>query len=63
MIKGSRKTLVGLAVAGLALAACGAGSASPTPGELTDVKLQLQWVPQAQFAGEIAASKLGYYAE
>ncbi|HEY8167772.1 MAG TPA: ABC transporter substrate-binding protein [Candidatus Limnocylindrales bacterium] len=62
MLKGTRKSLVGMAVAGLLLAACGAG-ASPTPGELTDVKLQLQWVPQAQFAGEIAASKLGYYAE
>ena len=63
MIKGSRKALVGMAVAGLVLAACGTGGGSPTPGELTDVKLQLQWVPQAQFAGEIAAAKLGYYAE
>jgi NitT/TauT family transport system substrate-binding protein len=63
MFKGSRKAWVGMAVAGLVLAACNTGSASPTPGELTDVKLQLQWVPQAQFAGEIAAAKLGYYAE
>ena len=63
MIKGSRKALVGMAVAGLVMAACGTGGASPTPGELTDIKLQLQWVPQAQFAGEIAAAKLGYYAE
>jgi len=63
MIKGSKKALVGMAVAGLVLAACGGTSASPTPGELTKVKLQLQWVPQAQFAGEIAAAKLGYFAE
>ena len=63
MIQGSKKALVGMAVAGLVLAACGGTSASPTPGELTKVKLQLQWVPQAQFAGEIAAAKLGYFAE
>jgi len=34
-------------------------SAAPTPAA---VKLQLQWTPQAQFAGYFAADKQGYYA-
>ncbi len=35
-----------------------------TPGpEAASVRLQLQWVPQAQFAGYFAAESLGYYAE
>jgi NitT/TauT family transport system substrate-binding protein len=38
-------------------AATTAASAAPAT-----VKLQLQWVPQAQFAGEIAAREQGYYA-
>ena len=37
-------------------------SGSPS-GELTPVTLQLQWVPQAQFAGFFAAKDLGFYAE
>ncbi|MGH3050543.1 MAG: ABC transporter substrate-binding protein, partial [Gaiellaceae bacterium] len=35
-----------------------AASASP---KLTDISIQLQWVPQAQFAGYYAALDLGYY--
>ncbi|MDP8903988.1 MAG: ABC transporter substrate-binding protein [Chloroflexota bacterium] len=35
---------------------------SPT-GDLTEVSLQLQWEPQAQFAGYFAADREGYYAE
>jgi NitT/TauT family transport system substrate-binding protein len=36
--------------------------ASTGTGNLTKVRVQLQWVPQAQFAGEIAAKAEGYYA-
>ncbi len=32
-------------------------------GELTEVSLQLQWVPQSQFAGYFAARDLGYYED
>ena len=44
----------------LVAAACGT-----TPGSsiaMTKVRVQLQWVPQAQFAGEIAAKAEGFYA-
>jgi NitT/TauT family transport system substrate-binding protein len=37
------------------------GSAAPTTAALTPVKLQLQWVTQAQFAGYYAAVDQGYY--
>ncbi len=51
----------------LALTACtgGGGEAEPTDGaaEPTQVKLQLQWLPQAQFAGYFAAVDQGYFAE
>jgi NitT/TauT family transport system substrate-binding protein len=41
-----------------------AGGEEEAPaGELTPVKLQLQWVTQAQFAGYFAADELGYYEE
>jgi NitT/TauT family transport system substrate-binding protein len=56
----SRRLAAVLAVVGLLATACNAapgGSAG-----LTKVKVQLQWVSQAQFAGEIAALKEGYYA-
>ena len=41
-----------------------AGSASPaaSSAEAASVRLQLQWTPQAQFAGYFAADKQGYYA-
>jgi len=55
----------------LVLAACGTqtGSAPASDdgegdgGELTAVQLQLQWAPQAQFAGYFAADELGYYTD
>jgi len=68
-----RIDLRSLATAGLAVlfaGACGAdgGTASPPPsaapsGELglDQVRLQLQWVPQAQFAGYYAALEQGYF--
>ncbi|HET8778426.1 MAG TPA: ABC transporter substrate-binding protein [Agromyces sp.] len=64
-------TIGGLALAAaLALTACSAGGGSgETDGgggdgtELTPVKLQLQWLPQGQFAGYFAAQELGYFEE
>jgi NitT/TauT family transport system substrate-binding protein len=42
----------------------GVAAQSPSAaGELTTVRLQLQWEPQAQFAGYFAADAQGYYAE
>jgi NitT/TauT family transport system substrate-binding protein len=54
-----------LGVAALGLAACSTtDDTSSTPsasGALTPVKLQLQWVTQAQFAGYYAAVDQGFY--
>ncbi len=36
---------------------------SPSGGDLSQVALQLQWAPQAQFAGYFAAAEEGFYAE
>jgi len=42
----------------------GGGEAAPGPAEeLVPVKLQLKWVPQAQFAGYFVAKAKGYYKE
>jgi NitT/TauT family transport system substrate-binding protein len=56
--------------AALILTACsGGGDTEPAdegdaaPGELTQVKLQLQWLPQAQFAGYFAAVDQGFFEE
>jgi NitT/TauT family transport system substrate-binding protein len=57
------------AVAGFVVGACtGGGTASTAPSAapsgaaaLDEVRLQLQWVPQAQFAGYFAAVEQGYY--
>ena len=46
-------------VAAVAVAACGTGG----PATLTKVKLQLQWVTQAQFAGYYAALDQKYYKD
>src|SRR5918993_4777335 len=64
---------LGLSAAVLVLAGCGGGadggnsgpeaSTSASAAELTPVKLQLQWVAQAQFAGYYAAVDQGYYEE
>jgi NitT/TauT family transport system substrate-binding protein len=60
--------IVGAAlVAALALAAtvglATQASAAPAQAKLTNVTLQLKWVPQAQFAGYYAASLKGYYKQ
>lgn len=64
--------------ASLVLAACGTQSSGSVGasadessaasdggggGETTSVRLQLQWAPQAQFAGYFAAQEMGYYEE
>jgi NitT/TauT family transport system substrate-binding protein len=68
-----RRALVAVSavgIASMALAAC-AGGDSGTPAAsgdadfepLTSVKLQLQWLPQAQFAGYYVALDQGYFEE
>ncbi len=68
---GTRAVVVGVAAA-LALAGCsssdetadaGSTESAATSTELTPVKLQLQWLTQAQFAGYYAAQAEGYYAD
>ena len=57
--------------AALLLAACSAGGddsgdggdAAGGDGELTPIRLQLQWLPQGQFAGYFAAVDQGYFEE
>ncbi|PZU39776.1 MAG: ABC transporter substrate-binding protein [Microbacterium sp.] len=56
--------------ASLVLAACAGGSTDTDTdsgdadaGELTPVVLQLQWLPQAQFAGYFAAVEQGFFEE
>ncbi|MET0673236.1 MAG: ABC transporter substrate-binding protein [Microbacterium pygmaeum] len=57
------------AVTALALAACSAPAPEATTGAdgdfepITDIKLQLQWLPQAQFAGYYVALDQGYFEE
>lgn len=41
----------------------GNGSENGDAGELTSVRLQLQWLPQGQFAGYFAAQDQGYFAD
>lgn len=60
--------VAGIAVASLALSACAGSSSAPAESEgdftpLTSVKLQLQWLPQAQFAGYYVALDKGYFQE
>jgi NitT/TauT family transport system substrate-binding protein len=63
MSRSTRWVVALAAFAMVATAACSSapGSSTPAGGNLTKVRLQLQWVPQAQFAGEIAAKAEGYY--
>jgi NitT/TauT family transport system substrate-binding protein len=54
------RTFALLAVLGVVLAAC---SSTPAASSVkTPIRLQLQWFPQAQFAGYFAALDKGYYA-
>jgi NitT/TauT family transport system substrate-binding protein len=56
------KGLLALGI-GLVLAASACSTAAPSAGPMTKVKLQLQWVTQAQFAGYYAAADQGYYRD
>ena len=57
-----------VAISSLALSACSApaektGSASGDFEPITDISLQLQWLPQAKFAGYYVALDKGYFEE
>ncbi len=72
-MKRSRNWLSVAAGAALVLAACGTvqqtteatgdGNGGGGDAEPASVSLQLQWAPQAQFAGYFAAQELGYYED
>jgi NitT/TauT family transport system substrate-binding protein len=59
-----RASIAALATVAVIAGACagGGGTATPPPGEAVKVRVQLQWVPQAQFAGYYAAQAQGYWA-
>jgi NitT/TauT family transport system substrate-binding protein len=64
----TRRFLALAAVASFVVGACSGGTASTAPSAapsggaaLDEVRLQLQWAPQAQFAGYFAAVEQGYY--
>ncbi len=61
--KGLTRWLLMLAVFALVAAACGGADDDASSGELTPVKLQLQWFTQAQFAGYFAALDQGFYED
>jgi NitT/TauT family transport system substrate-binding protein len=64
-MKRSRIWLSAAVTSALVLTACGtsSGGSGDGGGETASVSLQLQWAPQAQFAGYFAAQELGYYEE
>jgi len=54
------------AISAIALAACTTPTTEPDAGDfepLSSIKLQLQWLPQAQFAGYYVALDQGYFEE
>lgn len=59
-MKRSRLTFLVMTAAAVVIAS--ACQATGTPAAKASVRLQLQWVPQAQFAGYFAAVQQGYYA-
>ena len=63
----TRRIVALFAAAMVVVAACssGGGGASPaaSTGDLTPIRLQLQWFPQAQFAGYFAALDQGFYRD
>ena len=64
-----RRGLLGAAAvaSAIALAACSSPAPTPTTGgdfePITSIKLQLQWLPQAQFAGYYVAQENGYFED
>ena len=59
-MQNARRLIAAALITTFAAAACATAPGASTA--LTKVRVQLQWVPQAQFAGEIAAKAEGYYA-
>jgi NitT/TauT family transport system substrate-binding protein len=57
------KAFAAVAAAAVVLAACSSAGSGSSAGAKTPIKLQLQWFPQAQFAGYFAALDKGYYAD
>ena len=57
-----KRALALVAMASLVIVGCNAGPGATTAAK-TPIKLQLQWFPQAQFAGYFAALDKGFYAE
>ncbi len=67
-MKGKHRWLVALVAGALILAACGDDTGGGDGGgaeceTVDDVRLQLQWVAQAQFTGYYVAKDLGFYEE
>lgn len=58
----SRKWVAAFGLFVVVATTVGCSAAPGASTALTKVRVQLQWVPQAQFAGEIAAKAEGYYA-
>src|SRR6185436_3227524 len=74
-----RRCMALFAAVAVALAACSSGGGAATsapasevpsesasasaPAEMQPIRLQLQWFPQAQFAGYFAAKDQGFYAD
>jgi len=56
------KVVALVAAAAFVMVGCDTG-ATPAPATKTPISLQLQWFPQAQFAGYFAALDKGYYAD
>ena len=61
MAKSASRVAACLVVLAVAVAACGSSSPTAAPS-VTKVALQLEWVPQAQFAGFYVAVDKGFYA-
>src|SRR5687768_1424248 len=62
-MKLSRTWPVVATIVTLIMSACTPAGDGGGDGDLDAVRLQLQWVPQAQFGGYFAAQELGYYEE
>ena len=64
-----RRALLGAAAIGSAIALAACSSPAPNPDDggdfepITSIKLQLQWLPQAQFAGYYLAQENGYFED
>ena len=67
--RGLTAAAAAVAVTALTLTGCAASTEPDTGGEaggfepITDIALQLQWLPQAQFAGYYVALENGYFEE